>query len=178
MHFGGLASASCNDLRESWQSRRSLANRRWLVLSVSVGGSLRRSNRRACRWVICSLRCPPLATEFMRSATVRRTLRERNSQNGTKNSLPRRLFRGVSCASAGLVPGAPARASLLDRDARPLSRRNSHRRYEPYREAWHLLKEKCYAANAGIEHACFRCDCQKRMARKSQSTTTPGEPLG
>lgn len=40
-------------------------------------------------------------------------------------------------------------------------------RYEPYREAWQLLKEKRCSGNAGAADLCFRRGCDGRLSEES-----------
>jgi hypothetical protein len=114
---------------------------------------------------------------------VKSTIRRRcNSYYFTLRGAIRRYTRDdFDFLAAYLIPEdtwyiIPSEVALTNINQICITPGSSTSRYEPYREAWPLLKEKCYAANASIEHACFRCDCSKRMARRPPSTT-PVEPL-
>jgi len=66
----------------------------------------------------------------------------------------------------------PAEAALRGRDKLCMTPGSPKARYEPYREAWHLLKEKPCATNANAVDLCFRHGCRERMAQD----TTPSSP--
>lgn len=157
--------------RGEWAELRFLARAAELGLTVirPWGDSLHYDM--VVEWEGCLLRVQVKSTMRRRSNSYYFTLR---------GAIHRYTREDFDFLAAYLIPEdvwyiIPSDIALTNINQICITPGSSTSRYEPYREAWQLLKERCYTAKAGIEHACFRCDCQKRMARNSQSTTAPSE---
>ena len=57
----------------------------------------------------------------------------------------------------------PSDAALVSRDRLCMTPGSGKAKYEPYREAWHLLKQKHCAGNIRDCDLCYRHGCQNRV---------------
>jgi len=101
---------------------------------------------------------------------VKSTLRRRsNSYYFTlRGAIHRYTTEDFDFIAAYVIPAdiwyiVPAEVALTNINQMCVTPGSKTSRYEPYREAWHLLKEKRCAGSASDADLCFRRGCQRRL---------------